>query len=207
MCRCRCHGSRRELSCLWAATGTATARTACYTRCRAPGSCTPRRATLRLWGQRAEHLLLHALPLLGRPAPARPGLCNPLLGLRRNGHAGQFGQAQPEALVADRCPGGILWPLCRPQSGRRHRDGGCWCQDPASAGLAAPVAEAEADPVGEPRSHLEILVAFELLPQALQGLGRAVVLQAEDDPVAGLLPHAKSVGLGDPVELARAVAL
>lgn len=27
MCRCHRHGSRRELSCLWAATGTATART------------------------------------------------------------------------------------------------------------------------------------------------------------------------------------
>jgi hypothetical protein len=54
---------------------------------------------------------------------------------------------------------------------------------------------------------LEVLVARELLPQALQGLGRAVVLQAEDDLVAGLLPAAEAVGLGDPVELAGAVAL
>jgi len=81
------------------------------------------------------------------------------------------------------------------------------CQDAACAGLPAPVAEAEADPVGEARGHLEILVALQFLLQALQGLGRAVVLQAEDDPVAGLLPHAQAVGLGDPVELAGAVAL
>ena len=81
------------------------------------------------------------------------------------------------------------------------------CQDAAGAGLPARVAEAEHDPVGEPRGHLEILVALELFLQALQGLGRAVVLQAEDDPVAALFPHAEPVGLGDPVELARAVAL
>jgi hypothetical protein len=53
---------------------------------------------------------------------------------------------------------------------------------------------------------LEVFVALELLLQPLQGLGRAVVLQAEDDPVAGFFPHAKSVGLGDPVGLAGAVA-
>ncbi len=78
-------------------------------------------------------------------------------------------------------------------------------QDPACADLPARVVEA--DPVGEPGSDLEVFVARELSLEALQDLGRAVVLQAEDDPVAGLLPRAQPIGLGDPVELLHAVRL
>ena len=84
------------------------------------------------------------------------------------------------------------------------------CSDSAGMGtLPARVAEAEAeaDPVGEAACDLEVDVALELLLEALQGLGRAVVLEAEDDPVAGLLLYAQPVGLGDPVELVGAVAL
>jgi hypothetical protein len=100
------------------------------------------------------------------------------------GTAASSARRKPYALVADRRPDGVLRPLCRPHGSRRHWDGG-FGQDPAGAGLPARVAKAKADPVGEPRGHLEVFVARELLFQALRGLGRAVVLQAEDDPVAG----------------------
>ena len=46
--------------------------------------------------------------------------------------------------------------------------------------------------------------ALESPPQALHGLGRAVVLR-QKAPVAELLRHLEPVGLGDPVELAGTV--
>ena len=100
---------------------------------------------------RHEQLSLRLLPLFGRPSSVRLGLCDTFLGLGPNGHAGQLGQANPHALVADRRPDGVLRPLSRPQGGRHHGHG-CFGQDAADAGLPARVAEAEQDPVGEPRA-------------------------------------------------------
>ncbi len=149
--------------------------------------------------------------LATRPADARPDAGTLCLGgdalrrLRWDRHSGQLGEPQPEALVADRRPVGFVWPLGRPQGGGCDRDGGL-CQDSRGAGLPARIADAEADPVGEAGGHLEVDVTLELL-QPLEGLGRAAVLQAEDDLVAGLLPPAEPVGLDDPVELACTMAL
>ncbi len=67
--------------------------------------------------------MLYPLPLLFGPARVRLGLCDPFLGLDRDGHGGQLGEPEPHALVADRRPDRLVRPLCRPEGGRRHRDG------------------------------------------------------------------------------------
>jgi len=60
--------------------------------------------------------------------------------------------------------------------------------------------EAEQDPIGGTAGDLEVLVALELLLQPFEGLGRAVVLQAEGDLGVTLLPDAQAVAPGDLVE-------